>query len=139
MRTYEELKNLKTFDERFDYLKLTGIVGEETFGWDRCLNQILYSSKKWKSVRDRVIIRDNGCDLGIEEFPIYSKIIVHHINPIRKEDITLENDDIFNENYLICVSHNTHNAIHYGNRNLLPKIPKERKKFDTIPWRKDVI
>lgn len=134
MRTYSEIAKLETFEERFEYLKLTGIVGEATFGRERYLNQQLYRSLKWIAVRDIVIVRDNGCDLGILGHDIYSKIIIHHMNPISRDDILHNNEDIFDPELLICVTHTTHNAIHYGDKSLLPRYI-ERKPNDTCPWR----
>lgn len=134
IRTYTTLTRLSSFIDRFNYLKLGGMVGKETFGFDRYLNQVFYRSKEWKSIRDFVIIRDNGFDLGVDGYSIVSNIIVHHINPISIEDITDKKDWILNPEYLICTSFNTHNAIHYGDENLLPKII-ERKPYDTCPWK----
>lgn len=135
-RTYSELIKLKTFEERFDYLKLNGTVGKDTFGFDRYMNQLLYhNSKEWKAVRRKVIVRDNGCDLGVEGYDILGKILVHHLNPITIDDIKNRSPTIFDLNNLICVSHNTHNAIHYGDENLLVKAPIERKLNDTCPWK----
>lgn len=135
MRSYNELKSLKTFDERFEYLKLSGVIGESTFGYDRYLNQILYRSKKWKKVRDEIIIRDDGCDLGIDGFTIFGKIIVHHMNPVSLDDLESENEDIFNPNFLICTSFQTHNAIHYGDESFLEQNKiTERSPGDTILW-----
>ena len=136
MRTYFELSKLKTFKERFEYLKLDGLIGEETFGWDRYLNQVFYKSPEWKSTRDKVIVRDNGQDLGVEGYDIFGKIIIHHMNPMSLSDIANRNPDIFNPEYLICVSHETHNAIHYGDVNQLNLGPIERTANDTCPWRK---
>jgi hypothetical protein len=96
---------------------------------------MLYSSKRWKQIRDKVIIRDEGCDLGVEGYEIYERILIHHINPITVEDIELERDIVFNPEFLICTTHETHNAIHYGNESILPKLPVERRKNDTCPWR----
>ena len=136
IRTYSELITLSTFEDRYEYLKLNGKIGEETFGFDRYINQQLYQrSQKWKSVRDKVIIRDNGCDLSMEGYEIWGKIIIHHMNPITIEDIERESDFVFNQEYLISTSLNTHNAIHYGDENLLIKAPIERTKYDTCPWR----
>ena len=136
IRTYSELIILPTFEDRYEYLKLNGKIGEETFGFDRYINQQLYQrSQKWKSVRDKVIIRDNGCDLSMEGYEIWGKIIIHHMNPITTEDIERESDFVFNPEYLISTSLNTHNAIHYGDENLLIKAPIERTKYDTCPWR----
>jgi hypothetical protein len=137
IRTYSELITLPTFEERFNYLKLGGRVGADTFGFDRHLNQTLYQrSQKWKNVRDIVIIRDNGCDLGVEGYPIYGKIIVHHMNPITLDDILNDRDWIYDPEFLICTVHATHNAIHYGDENLLNKIPVERTVNDTCPWKR---
>lgn len=137
-RTYSELITLPTFEERFKYLQLNGAVGRDTFGFDRYLNQYIYQrSQRWKSVRDKVIIRDNGCDLGVEGYSIYGRIIIHHMNPISVEDILSDRDWIFDPEFLICVSHRTHNAIHYGDESLLPQAPIERTKNDTCPWRRN--
>lgn len=135
IRCYKELIRLKTFEERFEYLRLGGIVGEATFGFDRWLNQQLYSSSEWNKVRNKIIIRDNGCDLGIEGYNLRDRIIVHHMNPLAIEDVTSVSSDIFNEEYLICCSQRTHNAIHYGDASLLPKAPVERRPGDTCPWK----
>lgn len=135
-RTYSDLSKLKSFEERFDYLKLDGAVGEETFGFDRYLNQALYSSKEWKHIKNQVIIRDEGCDLGISGNKINRKAIIHHMNPITREQIENRDPEIFNPEYLITVSHSTHNAIHYGDKDLLARqAPVERKQGDTVPWR----
>lgn len=134
IRCYRELKRLSTFEERYDYLRLGGVIGESTFGFERQLNQILYSSSKWKSIRNQVIIRDNGCDLGVEGYDIPRNIIVHHMNPLTIDDLKDASDDIFNPEYLICVSHATHNAIHYGDKSLLPRAPVVRKPGDTCLW-----
>lgn len=136
IRTYTELAKLPTYEERFAYLRLDGTVCDETFGNDRYLNQILYKSPRWRKVRREVIIRDNGCDLGIEDYEIRGRIIVHHMNPITLDDIIHERDSVFNQEYLICTAHNTHNAIHYGDESLLVTAPIERSKNDTCPWRK---
>lgn len=137
IRRYSELIQLPTFEERYRYLRLQGVVGRETFGFDRYLNQVLYKSDKWKDVRDHVIIRDNGCDLGVEGFEIPKSIIVHHMNPITIEELEREDPCIFDPEFLISVSHNTHNAIHYGDANLLVTGPIERKRNDTCPWRQN--
>lgn len=136
IRTYSELIKLPTFEERFQYLKLNGDVGVETFGFDRYLNQAFYSSDEWKSIRNQVIIRDNGCDLGIEGREIYKRIIIHHMNPITKEDLLYRTEYLLNPEYMICTMKNTHDAIHYGDENLLFKEPVERKPNDTCPWRR---
>lgn len=135
IRTYSELITIPTFRERYEYLRLQGSVGEETFGFDRYLNQIFYRSRKWKSIRDHVIIRDNGCDLGVEGYDIHGKILIHHLNPITIRDIELETDFLLNPEFLICTTHNTHNAIHYGDSNLLVTEPIVRTRNDTCPWR----
>lgn len=135
IRTYSELILLPTFEERFEYLRLGGKVGEETFGCDRYLNQILYTSPEWRSLRDKIIIRDNGCDLAIDGREIYGKIMVHHMNAITVEDILRRSEFVFNPEYLISTTMNTHNAIHYGNSELLYKDPIIRTKNDTCPWR----
>lgn len=135
IRTYSELIRLPTFEERFRYLKLDGLVGKDTFGFDRYLNQEFYRSKEWKEVRDFVLVRDNGCDLGVDGYEIVGRIYIHHMNPITVNDIVHSSDFLLNPDYLICVSHNTHNAVHYGDENLLVTAPVERRKNDTCPWR----
>ena len=135
IRTYSELIKIPTFEERYAYLRLGGKVGEETFGFDRYLNQIFYKSYEWRSIRDEVIIRDNGCDLGIEGREIESYILIHHMNPITKRDILDRSEFLLNPEYLICTIKNTHDAIHYGDENLLIKDPIVRRKYDTCPWR----
>lgn len=135
MKSYSELIRIPSFEERFRYLKINGIVGEETFGCDRYLNQIFYKSEEWKRIRRRVIIRDNGCDLAWEEYEIKGIIIIHHINPITKEDILDRSSKLFDLENLICTSVNTHKAIHYGNEEMLPKKIVERTMNDTCPWK----
>lgn len=135
IRTYSELITFPTFEERYEYLRLKGRVGEETFGFDRYLNQVFYKSKEWRSIRDYVIARDNGCDLGMEGYEIYGQILIHHMNPITKEDILQRRDVLLNPEYLITTVKNTHDAIHYGDVNLLVTTPIERRKNDTCPWR----
>lgn len=135
LRTYKELSRLKTFEERFAYLQLKGVIGKETFGFDRVFNQMFYHSQEWKSIRDKVIIRDNGCDLGVSGYDIYGKIVIHHMNPISMNDIENRTDFLLNPDYLICTTLNTHNAIHYGDENLLIKAPIERIRNDTCPWK----
>lgn len=136
IRTYSELIKLQTFEERFRYLKLNGRVAEETFGFDRYLNQQFYKSDEWLYLRDQIIIRDNGCDLAIEDREIYKRIIVHHMNPLTKADIINRSDFLLNPEYLICTIKRTHDAIHYGDESILYDIPKERTKNDTCPWRR---
>ena len=135
IRTYSDLIQLPTFEERFRYLQLNSSVGKETFGFDRYLNQNFYRSAEWKRIRDKVIIRDNGCDLGIEDRLIYGRVIIHHMNPVTDKEIVDLTSFLLNPEYLICVSHNTHNAIHYGNEDLLMKEPVIRTKNDTCPWK----
>lgn len=134
IRYYTELRMLPTFEERFEYLKLGGEVGRDTFGFDRWINQKFYKSYEWKQVRRDVIIRDNGCDLGLEGYELQNGIYVHHMNPMLPKDIVDASEWILNPEYLICVSFNTHNAVHYGDASLLPKIV-ERKPNDTCPWK----
>lgn len=136
LRTYSELAQLSTFRERFEYLKLDGTIGEDTFGFNRYLNQIFYKSKEWAAVRREVIIRDNGCDLGMDGYEIRGKILIHHMNPIRQQDILRRSDLLLNPEYLITTVLSTHNAIHYGDEKLLPIVPLERSRNDTCPWRK---
>lgn len=136
IRTYSELMRLPTFEERFRYLKLDGLVGKDTFGFDRYLNQEFYRSKEWKEIRDFVIVRDNGCDLGMDGYEIVGRIYIHHMNPITVNDIVHSSDFLLNPDYLICVSHNTHNAVHYGDEDLLVTAPVERRKNDTCPWKR---
>jgi hypothetical protein len=137
IRTYSELIELSTFEERYEYLRLGGKVGEETFGVDRYLNQILYTSPEWRSLRNQIITRDGGCDLGIRdrEIPEGVKIFIHHMNPITVEDILNRSDFVFNPEYLISTIKNTHDAIHYGDSSLLYEDPIVRSKNDTCPWR----
>ena len=135
-RCYSELILLPTFKERYDYLRLGGTVGKETFGYDRILNQLLYKSKKWREARDKVLIRDNGGDLGLEDYPINGRAIIHHMNPITVEDVLNDKPEIFDPEYLITVSNSTHNAIHFSNENNLQKDPIERTQNDTCLWRK---
>lgn len=138
IRTYTELIQLPTFEERYRYLRLGGRVGEDTFGFDRYLNQLFYTSDEWRAIRDEVIIRDNGCDLGVpgRDIPEGIPILIHHMNPIAVRDILDRSDYLLNPEYLICTMKRTHDAIHYGNENSLLTIPPERSKFDTCPWRR---
>ena len=135
IKTYSELAQLTTFEERFRYLSLKGRVGEETYGFDRWINQRFYRSSEWKQIRDSVIVRDSGCDLGILGREIPDRIIVHHINPILVNDIQYATEYLLNPEYLICVSHNTHQAIHYGDETLLISMPVQRTANDTCPWK----
>lgn len=135
IRTYSELITLPTFKERFEYLKLSGSVGRETFGFDRYMNQQFYKSLEWRSIRNQVILRDNGCDLGIEDYQIFGKILIHHMNPISQRDLETRSEMLMNPEYLISTTHNTHNAIHYGDESQLMLGPILRTKNDTCPWK----
>ena len=135
IRTYSELIQLPTFEERFEYLRLDGSVGQATFGYDRYLNQILYNSPEWKRFRRDIIIRDNGCDLACEGYEIRGRIIIHHINAISIEDIVNRNPMVFDPENVITTTHNTHNAIHYGDKGLLVTVPIERSANDTCLWK----
>jgi hypothetical protein len=135
VRTYSELLEFPDFNDRYNYLKLSGSVGESTFGFDRYINQEFYRSREWKQIRREVIIRDNGCDMGVQDYEIYGKIIVHHMNPIQDEDLLQHNiHRVIDPEFLVCVSHMTHQAIHFGSDKLLPQLPVERKKGDTKLW-----
>lgn len=136
IRTYEELIQLTTFEERYRYLKLEANVGDATFGFDRYLNQQFYHSNEWKSIRNEIIIRDGACDLGIPDRQLDKRIIIHHMNPITKDDLIHQSDFLLNPNYLICTSVKTHSAIHYGDEDLLFGGIVERSKNDTCPWRR---
>lgn len=135
IRRYSELIKLPTFEERFEYLKLDGRVGKMTYGSDRIFNQAFYHSKEWRDFRNKVILRDNGCDLGIEDREIFDKLIVHHINPMTIRDLEEGGEELFDMENFICCSHNTHEAIHYGDSSLLVKTEfVERRPGDTILW-----
>jgi len=134
IRTFTELQKLDTFVERFDYLKLRGVVGDETFGSERFRNQAFYRSREWRLIRDEVITRDFGQDLAADGFDIRDRIIIHHMNPMRPEDLIHHNEDILNPEYLISTTHNTHNAIHYGDASLLRLSVVERRPGDTKLW-----
>lgn len=136
IRTYSELKEFKTFEERFKYLKLGGVVGVETFGFDRYFNQKFYTTTEWKQLRNHIIVRDLGCDLGCEDHEIFcQRIIIHHMNPIDLEDIEKKSDFLLNPEFLITTIHSTHNAIHYGDESLIITAPIERRRNDTCPWK----
>lgn len=136
IKTYSELIILPTFEQRYEYLRLGGTIGEETFGYDRWLNQVFYKTREWKDFRRDIIVRDMGCDLGITDREIHGTILIHHINPISINDIRNRRlDVILNPENAICTSHNTHNAIHYGDDSLLVKVPIARSRNDTCPWR----
>lgn len=134
IRTYSELRRLETFEERFDYLSLKGVVGQDTFGFDRWINQSFYKSREWQDVRSYVIVRDNGCDLGIIGYEIHAHLLVHHMNPMMAEDIEHGKSWIIDPDFLITTSHQTHNAIHYGGERLLPRGPIVRQPGDTKLW-----
>lgn len=136
IKTYSELIRIPTFIERFRYLKLDGKVGIDTFGHDRYLNQALYTSLEWRSFRRDIILRDNGCDLGCEDYEIHGNILVHHINPITVEDVIRRDFKIFDPENAISTQLNTHNAIHYGDESLLITEPIVRTKYDTCPWKR---
>lgn len=136
IKTYSELVKMDSFMDRFRYLQIGGRVGEETFGFDRHLNQTFYKTPEWIAIRDEVIIRDMGCDLGVLGRDIHSKILVHHMNPITKDDIIHRSEFLLNPEYLISTCKRTHDAIHYGDETLLFSDPIERTRFDTCPWRK---
>lgn len=136
-RTYQELLTIPTFEERFEYLKLEGSVGVDTFGYVRYLNQILYRSSEWRKFRNEIIVRDNGCDLAFPGFEIYGqKILIHHINPITVEDVVYRSSKVFDPNNVVTTILNTHNAIHYGDADLLTTGPVERTPNDTCPWKR---
>lgn len=136
IRTYSELITLPTFEERFRYLQLGGKVGEDTFGHDRYLNQMFYTSDKWRRIRRDVIVRDNGCDLGIQDREIHGLIIIHHMNPITIEDIINRSEFLLNPEYLISTVKNTHDAIHFSDERILITDPIERRPNDTCPWKR---
>lgn len=135
IRTYSELITIPTFEERFEYLQLKGSVGKDTFGYYRYLNQVLYRSPEWKRLRNQIIIRDDGCDLACDGYDVYGKVLIHHLNPITVEDVLTRSRKVFDPDNLVCVSHSTHNAIHYGDVDLLVTGPIIRTKNDTCPWR----
>lgn len=134
IRRYAELRRLVTFEERFEYLSLRGYVGEQTFGYDRWMNQAFYRSREWKLARNEVIVRDQGCDLGILGYDIHRDLMVHHMNPLSELDLVHGEQSIIDPEYLITTTHRTHNAIHYGDASLLPRAPVERVPGDTKLW-----
>ena len=134
IRRYSELRRIDSFEERFEYLSLRGVVGESTFGFERHINQSFYRSTQWRQIRHHVIARDLGCDLGVAEHEIHDRVIIHHMNPMTVAEIVNGEDQILNPEFLITVTHNTHNAIHYGDSNLLPKPLVERRPGDTRLW-----
>ena len=135
IRTYTDLIAIPTFVERFKYLKLMGSVGADTFGYDRYLNQIFYTTREWRHLRDQVILRDMGRDLAMEGYEIHGKLYIHHLNPISKDDIIERSEYLMNPEFLVCTSFETHNAIHYGNADNLRSVPIERRANDTCPWK----
>ena len=134
IKTYSEMIELPDLESRYDYLKLDGIVGDSTFGYDRWMNQQFYRSSEWKRIRDFVLVRDYGCDLADREFPIHSRPIIHHMNPMQVSDLTQHNEDVLDPEFLITTSHRTHNAIHYGDQNLIPQKFIPRAQGDTKLW-----
>lgn len=134
VRCYHELRQLETFEERFEYLNLKGLVGKDTFGFDRWLNQQFYTSREWRSVRHAVILRDNGCDLGIAGREIHEDLLIHHMNPVTKHQLMHNADEALDIEFLVCTTKVTHNAIHYGTRNSLRSLPAERRSGDTRLW-----
>lgn len=136
LKNYRELSRIREFVDRYNYLKLVGRVGEETFGFDRYLNQILYNSYEWKRVRNEIMVRDNGGDLGCIDFPIQGMITIHHMNPITVEQVLNRDPIVFDPDFLISTSSLTHKAIHFGDQSIIPTIPEPRSPYDTSPWRK---
>ena len=134
IRTYSELIRMSKFEDRYEYLALRGSVGESTFGFDRYMNQHFYTSRQWKVLRNHIIVRDEGCDLGVRGFEIHDRIYIHHMNPMNVEDLVHGNEDVLDPEFLITTTHRTHNAIHYGDRSLLPKEYSPRKPNDTKLW-----
>ena len=134
IRSYSELRQYKTLEERYKYLSLRGEIGVQTFGFDRYINQQFYRSRQWRLTRNEVISRDKGCDLGVEGYEIHGRLLIHHMNPIRLSDLSLGDPSVLDPNFLITTTHQTHNAIHYGDENLLPKPPVERRPGDTRLW-----
>lgn len=134
VRSYSELRRIRGYEERFEYLQLRSQVGLATFGFERYLNQRFYTSAQWKHVRNVVIARDLGCDLGVRDHEIYDRVIIHHMNPMSVDEVTHGSEDILDPEFLICVAHNTHNAIHYGDKSLLVKPVVERRPGDTKLW-----
>ena len=139
VRRYRELRTIESFEERFEYLSLAGQVGEATFGFDRYLNQMFYRSREWKLVRHEVIVRDEGRDLGVEGYEIHGRLLIHHMNPLTPEDIRHGDvEAMLDPQYLITTTHQTHNAIHYGDRSLLPRPPVDRRPGDTLLWQRRI-
>lgn len=135
IRTYSELMEIEDFYDRYKYLRLGGSVGADTFGSLRYINQAFYSSYQWRKLRRKIIIRDGGCDLAHEDFEIHGRIYIHHLNPVTPEDLETDSEFVWDPEFLVCVSFDTHNAIHYGDESLLPELPVERRPGDTCPWK----
>ena len=136
IKSYRELCRLSSFEERFEYLRMGGTVGRSTFGFDRYLNQTLYQSREWKISREGILLRDSGCDLGILDREIFIRPTIHHLNPITIEDLERNRECVFDPDNLVCTSPDTHQAIHFGDSSLLPRLPPERRKGDTCPWKR---
>jgi hypothetical protein len=134
IKTYTKLSRYNNFEDRYNYLRIGGAIGAMTFGHSRYLNQSFYTSALWRALRNDVIIRDDGCDLGVPGYQIFDRIIVHHMNPVTEEDVVEHSDFLLNPDFLICTSRDTHNAIHFGDSSLLPELPIERFRNDTSPW-----
>jgi hypothetical protein len=134
IKSYSELRRIDTFEERYHYLALRGVVGDSTFGFDRYINQQFYTSRQWRQLRHHIIARDNGCDLGVEGYEIHARLIIHHMNPLTANEIAQGDDDILDPEFLITTTHRTHNAIHYGDERLLPKLHVDRSHGDTKLW-----
>lgn len=134
LRTYSEMLQFETFEERYEYLSLQGVVGQQTFGFDRWINQQFYTSKAWRTLRRDIIVRDESCDLGVPGYDIHNRLIVHHLNPMVQDDIVYGREHAIDPEFLICTTHQTHNAIHYGDASLLPKPFSPRKPGDTKLW-----
>lgn len=134
IKTYSEMLRYNSFEGRYDYLRIGGAIGIATFGSARYINQGFYTSPLWRSVRNEVIVRDGGCDLGSQDYQIFDRVIIHHMNPITEDAIEYESEFLLDPEFLICVSLNTHNAIHYGDSSLLPSLPIVRTRNDTSPW-----
>lgn len=134
IKSYSEMRRHHSFESRYEYLRMGGSIGVATFGSARYINQSFYTSRLWRSIRDEVIIRDEGCDLGVPDYQIFDKILIHHMNPVTEEDIETLSEFLLDPEFLICTSGNTHNAIHFGDSSLLPSLPIVRTRNDTNPW-----
>lgn len=136
VKTYSELVSIPSYLGRYHYLRIKGAVGAETFGYDRYLNQILYRSSEWRRFRRGIILRDNGMDMAFDGYEIFTRLIVHHIDPITVDDVLNRDPKVFNPENVVCVAFQTHQAIHYGDESLLPILPPERTPNDTCPWKR---